>query len=254
MVVLRDQSYPIEAGSLEFDFFRPNGSGPYPLVVFLHGGGWISGDKTMYRDEALWLVPQGYACACIDYRLAPLYPFPAPVADCQAFVRYVRENAESLAIDPNKITAMGNSAGGHLALMLALCPMRMDAFDGPAERVNAVVDVCGITDLTNPTDAHYQISMSFLEQFMDGPYEGNEDKWRSASPMNYLAHAQGKFLVIHGTDDDVVPVSQSHRLVQGLTGRGLDVKYVELEGEMHSFTMQGWQQIQQELVAFLPTV
>ena len=140
MVVLPDQKYPVEGGELGFDFFRPEGEGPFPLVVFLHGGGWISGDRTMYRDEAIWLAPQGFACACINYRLAPLYPFPVPVADCQAFVRFARTNHETLAIDPNQITAMGNSAGGHLALMLGLCPGRFDSQDGLAERVTVVTD------------------------------------------------------------------------------------------------------------------
>lgn len=251
MVVMPAQKYPVQDGSLSFDYFRPDGDGPFPLVVFLHGGGWISGDRTMYRDEAIWLVPQGYACACIDYRLAPLYPFPTPVADCQAFIRYVREGAQALAVDPNRITAMGNSAGGHLALMLGLCPRDLDRNGAAAERVNSVVDICGIADLRNPQVEHFPISMSFLEQFMDGGYQGREELWTEASPMTYLDEGQGRYLILHGTEDDVVPVSQSERLAEQLTTKGLPNRFVPLQGEMHSFTHSGWNQIRTEYTQFL---
>lgn len=251
-MVLRDQKYPVEGGSLSFDLIRPNGEGPFPLVVFLHGGGWISGDRTMYRDEAVWLAPQGYACACIEYRLAPLYPFPTPVADAQAFVQFARSNAAELAIDPEQITAMGNSAGGHMALMLGLCPNRLDATDATIEPVNSVVAICPISDMEAPTDVHFPIAMSFLEQFMDGPYSGNEETWRRASPVSYLDQCRGRFLVLHGSDDDVVPVDQSRRLFERMRALECDIKYVELPGEMHSFTYPGWERIRSEVLAFLP--
>ena len=251
MVVLPDQKYPVEGGSLSFDFFRPDGDGPFPLVVFIHGGGWISGDRTMFRDEAIWLAPQGFACACIDYRLAPLYPFPVPVADCQNFVTFIRGKSEELKIDPNRITAMGNSAGGHLALMLGLCPNRFDSFDGPFERVSSVVDICGIADMSDPSQVHFPIATTFLEQFMDGGFVGREDIWKSASPLSYLDQAQGRFLVIHGSNDDVVPTSQSERLAEELVSRDVQCRLVVLPGEAHSFTLDGWGHIRKEYVTFL---
>ncbi|MBS1721963.1 MAG: alpha/beta hydrolase [Armatimonadetes bacterium] len=254
MVVLRDQDYPVSGGSLKFDFMRPDGEGPYPLVVFIHGGGWISGDKSMYREEAGWLVPQGFACACIEYRLAPLYPFPVPVADCQAFVRYARENATQLGIDRENVTAMGNSAGGHMALMLGLCQNRFDESDSLAERVDAVVDICGLTDLRNPRQANYELAMAFLEQFMDGPYEGREDVWAQASPVTYVRDVEARFLVIHGTQDEVVPIAQSEELVRLLQAQGGEVKFCPLEDEGHSFTYEGWDRIRSEYLGFLTKV
>ena len=157
MIVLPNQVYAEPGGiPLTFDFFRPDNGVP-PLLVFLHGGGWISGDKSMYREEAVWFAERGFACACISYRLAPLHPFPCAVEDALAFVRYARNEAEELQIDANRIGAMGNSAGAHLAAMLGVLP----------DRVQAVADVCGITDLTNPRDVHLPIAMAFLEQFMN---------------------------------------------------------------------------------------
>lgn len=251
MVILRDQNYPVDGAMLSFDFIRPDGEGPYPLVIFLHGGGWISGDKTMYRDEAIWLTGHGFACACIEYRLAPLYPFPIPVADCQAFVKFAREITPVLAIDPNNITAIGNSAGGHLALMLGLCETSFGEDKGAAERVNAVVDICGIADMGDPSDVHYPLAMQFLEQFMDGGYEGRENVWSAASPLNYVSQAQGRFLIIHGAEDEVVPVTQSRRISEGLSAKGVPCKYVELPGESHSFSYPAWEKIRFEYLNFL---
>ncbi len=251
MVVLRDQRYPIEGGSLAYDFIRPEGDGPFPFMVFLHGGGWISGDKTMYRDEAVWLAAKGFACACIDYRLAPLYPFPKPVADCQAFLSFARSSASELAIDCDRITALGNSAGGHLALMLGLAPMRFDSKDSLAERANSVVSICGISDLTDPEGAHFDIAMPFLTQFMDGPFEGREEEWRRASPVTYIDHAQGRYLIMHGTDDDVVPLLQSQKLADALKAKGALTTFVPLPGEMHSFTIEGWDQIRRHYLEFV---
>lgn len=250
MVVLPDQPFPVSGGSLTFDFIRPDGDGPYPLVVFLHGGGWISGDKSMYRDEAVWLSQKGFACACPSYRLAPLYPFPTPVADAQAFLKYVRDNAESLQIDPRNITVVGNSAGGHLALLLGLCPTDFGG-GGTAELADKVVSICGISDLCMPAAPGFMISQSFIEQFMDCSFDGNEGKWKEASPMSYVAHATGQFLLIHGTDDDVVPIDQSRTMYKSLTDRGVRSRLVELEGEMHSFTYPGWERIRNEYLAFL---
>lgn len=251
MVVLRDQKYPVEGGSLSFDLIRPNGEGPFPLVVFLHGGGWISGDRTMYRDEAVWLAPQGYACACIEYRLAPLYPFPTPVADAQAFVQFAKANAAELAIDPEQITAVGNSAGGHMALMLGLCPTMLNATDATIDPVNSVAAICPICDMEAPADVHFPIAMTFLEQFLDGPYSGNEETWRRASPMSYARPTDTRFLIVHGSDDDVVPVDQSRRMAATLEEHRCDVEYIEMPGEMHSFTYPGWERIRGELVRFL---
>lgn len=249
MVVLRDQEFPVNGGNLEFDFMSPDGEGPFPLVIFLHGGGWISGDKTMFRDEAVWLSRQGFACACTSYRLAPLYPFPIPISDCQNFVDYIRQNSEMFRIDTENIVAVGNSAGGHLALMLGLCPKYLDSGE-PFTPVETVVSVCGISDICQ-SEANFELSMTFIEQFMDCRQAENPSLWQEASPIHYVDTAKGRFLLIHGSDDDVVPCEQSRKLANELQANGQDVEFIELSNELHSFSYSAWEKIRDSYVAFL---
>lgn len=248
MTVHVDQVYREVGGTqLRYDFFRPDSNDQLPLLIGIHGGGWISGSKEDYRDVAMAMVQHGIAVACPNYRLAPLHPYPAAVEDVRNFVAFVRANAESWAIDPMKVAAFGNSAGGHLAAMLGVGP---DA----SERVNAVVDVCGITDVTNYREQHLPISFGFLEQFLPLHVEGNEAILCSASPIYQVAPGLPPFLVIHGTADDVVPISQSDTFVEKLEEQGVPFEYHRLEGEGHSFSFEAWNQIETVTVDFLREV
>jgi acetyl esterase/lipase len=232
---------------LLFDLYHPGG-GTLPLIVFVHGGGWISGEREMYSEECEWFSQQGFATATIDYRLAPLYPFPAAIADVQGFVRFIRSEAARYGIDHDRIGVMGNSAGGHLATMLGVS---RTAFDGEAPvQVNAVVDVCGLTDMRNPSDTQYPISMSFVEQFLGGHYLGREEDYALASPMTHVTERCCPFLIVHGTEDDVVPPAQSEALHKTLLSQGGQSSLVLLEGEGHSFTFEAWDRVRSEAVAF----
>lgn len=250
MIALRDQVYSSPpGGDLTYDFFRPADDRVLPLVLFIHGGGWISGDKEMYREEALWLAPQGFACACISYRLAPLFPFPAAIVDVQRFLTHAREQADHLQIDPQRLIAVGNSAGGHLACMAGLCDEDFET-GAPVPKANGVVDICGIADLRNPDTNHFAIANSFLEQFMGGPHFGNEEAWAKASPIVHVSPNDAPFLIIHGTEDDVVPVQQSRDLAAALQGVGVRAEYIELDGEMHAFSLGAWGRIRSEILRF----
>lgn len=230
---------------LEFDLFHPGG-GPAPLVVFLHGGGWISGDRSMYHEEAGWFAGNGLACACVEYRLAPLYPYPAAVHDAQAFVEHARRSAGELGL-AGTVAAFGNSAGGHLAQMLGLCHTGQGG--GHFQPVDAFVSVCGISDL-RPGEGADPLAMGFIEQFMGGGYAGNETAYEAASPIAQQPVC-GPALLIHGSDDDIVPVEQSRRLAARLREFGNQVEYVELAGEQHSFSFEAWAQIRERSLEFL---
>lgn len=252
-MIQRNLSYDPALRARQFDFMRPEGNATVPLVVLIHGGGWISGDRSTFESELPYFVQQGLACATISYRLAPLYPFPAAVSDVLAFIRYARENAAELGIDPNGIIAMGNSAGGHLACMAGLCT-HDPATGDPAERANGVVSVCAITDLRDPDTNHFPIAASFLEQFMGGWYGGAEAKWALASPMSHMHEGAPPFLIFHGTEDSIVPTAQSQSLYASLCQAGVPAELHILEGEEHGFTYEAWMKMREMAAEFARTV
>jgi hypothetical protein len=139
-----------EGTTLRLDLARPrDGDGPYPAVVILFGGGWISGSRTGMRERIEYLASHGYVAVAPDYRLAPQHPFPAAVADARECVRWLRRHADEYDVDPDRIGAVGYSAGGHLACMLGLAS-DADRFgpddlapDGTSARVQAVVNYFG---------------------------------------------------------------------------------------------------------------
>lgn len=248
MIVRLDEVYAERDGTpLAFDLFRPSIDKALPLVVCIHGGGWISGEKADHHELAEGLCRHGFAAACPDYRLAPLHPFPAAVEDVQAFVRFIRENAGEFGVRPDLIGSVGNSAGGHLSVMLALTD-ESDA--GVSSRVDAAAAICPITDLTDPHGQHFPVALGFLEQFMGGPFEGNEQRYREASPIHRIGIAAAPLLMIHGDADDIVPVGQSEALAEALQAKGHTVEFSKLEGEGHSFTLEAWNHIEARLVDF----
>ncbi|MEM0969670.1 MAG: alpha/beta fold hydrolase, partial [Verrucomicrobiota bacterium] len=101
------------------DLYVPPGEGPHPAVVIIHGGGWLNGDKTKFRAMGLDLAKRGFTTMAMAYRLGDEAPFPAAIHDCHAAVRFLRANAADYHVDPERIAAVGGSAGGHLAGLLA---------------------------------------------------------------------------------------------------------------------------------------
>lgn len=231
MQVLLDHIYASPEGiPLHVDLFRPDRDEPAPIVLCIHGGGWISGERTDMRPEAQWLAQNGFAAACPSYRLAPLHPAPAAIEDVRACVDHLRKEAPRLGFRGDRIGAWGVSAGGHLAAMLGV--VNGSGF----APVQAVVDVCGLTDLTRPREQHHEISWSFLDQFMAVPYEGNESRFEEASPLHCVQPNPPPFLIFHGVDDDVVAIAQSDAFARKLGEAGAEVEYHRLDGELHAFT------------------
>ena len=238
-----DTTYASPSGmSLGFDFYRPDVVGPVPMVICIHGGGWISGDKSDMSEVAIGLASHGFAAACPSYRLAPHHPYPAPLDDLRSFVAYCREHAHDLGIQPDRIASLGNSAGGHLAAMVGLTG---------EERVNAVVDICGISDLSDPRADHFPISWAFLDQFMQVPYEGHEALYRDASPVCHVTKDAPPFLIIHGEADDIVSTEQSMRLASSLSNAGVEHELHLLPNEGHGFSYHGWAEIERHFLRFL---
>jgi acetyl esterase/lipase len=224
---------------LKLDLARPTeGKGPFPAVICLHGGGWRMGNK---RDMRAWiqlLARKGYVAASVGYRLAPDHTFPAQIEDCKAAVRFLRANAEKYAIDKDRFAAIGYSAGGHLACLLALTNEK-HGWEGrehltESSRVQAVVDYFGPTDLTLfAKDETAQRGM--LGPFIGVKYSENPAAHEKASPIKYVTKNAPPFLIFHGTKDLVVSIEHSRKLAAKLKDPGVEVKLVEVPGEGH-----GW--------------
>lgn len=245
MMVL-DTVYATPGGiPLSYDFVRPDTSDVVPLVVCIHGGGWISGERSGMSEVARSLAAQGFAAACPSYRLAPLHPYPAGVDDVRAFVRFCRDRSDQLKIDPTRVASLGNSAGGHLAAMAGI---------GADEPVNAVVNICGISDLSDPRAQHFPISWAFLDQFMQMPYEGNESVFREASPLHSVMPGDPPFCMFHGEADDIVPMEQSVKLHEKLLANGVSSELTILPQEGHAFSYEGWMEIERRYLRFLREV
>ncbi|MBN8689680.1 MAG: alpha/beta hydrolase [Armatimonadetes bacterium] len=238
---------------LSADLFFPPQSKSGPFVVFLHGGGWISGMRGMYEDEAFWLYTQGIPSATIDYRLAPLNPFPASVGDVQDFISWARKNLKNYRFDPTYILVIGNSAGGHLALMSALCDTYYGDLEPSAQiKADGAFAMCPITDLTEPRSQHFPISWPFLEQFM-GSLDAPVEQLRAASPLYNVSETDSPIVLLHGTEDDIVPCEQSKRLAGALEAVGVPVTLDLLPGESHSFSYAGWMRIREQFLSFIRT-
>jgi acetyl esterase/lipase len=241
-MMVADEVYAnVGSAGLRYDGILQEGK-PAPAIVCIHGGGWVSGDRSDMHEVAQYFAQRGFSAFCPQYRLAPLYSYPAPIEDIATFISYLREKVDSLGILPNAIGVIGNSAGGYLAAMAGLAA-------DENERANAVVDICGLTDLTNYRESHPPISWDFLVQYMSGA-AAEDPSWIEASPL-FRVHADAPpYLIFHGQDDDVVYLEQSKRFYDSLREAGVNVELEVLPGEGHSFTLPAFEKILQRSTEF----
>lgn len=224
IVVMKDLPYvPASIDPFQtLDLYLPETSAgavsANPVVVWIHGGAWMSGDKN-HPEAVSLLTKRGYAVASINYRLTNRFTHPAQVNDCKAAIRFLRANATKYGLDPQRIGAWGMSAGGHLAALLGTSGdvKELEGELGNNEfssRVQAVVDWCGPTDLVSiAAQAKPNSKINFRAP--GNPVHalmGNEAapaSYFAASPVQYISKDDPPFFIIHAKDDDVVPFEQS---------------------------------------------
>ena len=211
---------------VKLDLYLPKQptSAKIPCIVVVHGGGWRSGDKTRFAHIAAALAEQGFAAACIGYRLLPEVEFPAPVLDCKAAVRWVRANAAKHGLDPDRIGAIGGSAGGHLVAMLGTSDTvaSLEGDGGNADissRVQAVVAMATPADMTRMGDRQNLAA----------------DLARLISPVTHVTKNSAPVLLLHGTKDTLVPMAQSELLLEKYRQAGAKAELVKIEGGAHAF-------------------
>ncbi len=254
--VLTDQRYTADGSPAQvLDLWVPtDGDGPFPLVVFIHGGGWVEGDKQNVDSKRRPLLDAGFAVASIDYRFSDEARFPAAVQDAKAAIRWLRAGASRFDVDPDRIAVWGESAGAHLATMLGVTGDQATLFDDPAlgepdtsSAVQAVVDWFGPVDLLQmqqqerddavcPDPYDHDADDSFESKWLGAPLQGDIDVAELADPITWIPSATvlPPFSIAHGDDDCVVDVGQSRLLAEALVQDGQHPQLQILPGASHS--------------------
>jgi acetyl esterase/lipase len=252
-----DISYSSPGGErLALDMARPkDAKGLSPAIVCIHGGGFRAGNRQHHDALCIQLAERGYVAVTVTYRLAPKHQFPAAVNDVKAAVRWLRANAAKYGIDPNRIGATGDSAGGHLALFLGLTGdvAEFDAAAGgntdQSSRVNCVVDVYGPSDFTKSYDKSVDAA-EVLPLFLGGDLKTALHQHIVASPLNWVTPNAAPTLAIHGTKDAYVAHEQAVWLIDRLKSAGVDAKLLTLEGAGHGFKGGDAKRAQEAMFAF----
>jgi acetyl esterase/lipase len=240
-------------GPLQIDFFRAESSRPAPLILIVHGGGWMAGSVDELGGWNAWLARSGFAVASVDYRLVPTGPWPSQREDVLAAVAHLRANAASLGLDPMRIVLFGRSAGGQIASAVAA-----GGFDG----------LCGCVCLYAPFDLEFAYRHSsnddilrsrwLLRCFLGGTPEEVPEAYRDASAYLTARKGMPPFLFFHGSRDDLVWVAQSERFSQRLGELEVSHAFLRLPWATHAFDYNmsgpGGQVVAEFLGAFLRKV
>lgn len=200
-----------------------------PGVIVIHGGGWVEGDKeSMLERFCVPFVQRDFVAANVEYRLAKSAPAPAAVNDVLKAAQWLHDHAAEYKVDANQIIVIGESAGGQLALMVAMAPTDL----GPGTKIVAAIDFYGIADVADQIEgAHKQ---PYAEAWIpDQP--GRMDLARRLSPITYVRKGLPPILAIHGDADTIVPYEQSVRLTKALKAAGDDTELITVQGGQHGF-------------------
>ena len=230
-------------------------AGPSPAVVCIHGGGFRAGNREHHDRLCILLAQRGYAAVTVTYRLAPKHPFPAAVHDVKSAVRWLRANAEKYGIDPQRIGATGDSAGGHLALFLGVTGdvARFDAADGQnldqSSRMQCVVDVYGPSDLTKSYGKSVDAA-EVLPLFLGGDLQTARHQHIAASPLYWVTPNAAPTLAIHGTEDKYVAHEQAVWIIERLRGADVAAELLTLEGAGHGFKGSDAARAQEAMFSF----
>lgn len=259
---------------LALDLYLPPGSlTPPPVVVYVHGGAWLFGHRAQLQEvladlDIFGQLPlRGIGVASIDYRLCREAVFPAQLHDVKAAVRWLRARAGELHIDPERIGAWGDSAGGHLVSLVGLTAGAGPELEGNlgltgvSSSVQAVVDWYGPSDLiamyeqTRGDDAAEGDASEPADLLIGARVVEEPESARRASPSTYVHRGTPPFLIMHGTRDAQVPFEQSVQLHEELANAGVDCTFLPVEGADHVLsTYQDRAGLLSPVLAFLTRV
>lgn len=229
-----DLTYANTSNSQKLDLYLPaHARKPYPVIVAIHGGSWISGDKaTGEVNPEMRALKYGFAVASINYRLSTEASFPAPLQDVKAAVRFIKAHAKKYKLDDGKVIVWGDSAGANLAALAGTTSKIKELEDknmgSPKENsnVDAVVAFFPPTSMLNYPELFRQNGIKpefkelervkYAQMYIGGPYEANSAKLKAVNPINYITNDAPPFFIINGDKDDVVPFQEGKNLADVL--------------------------------------
>lgn len=211
--------------ALQGDLYRPDGAGPFPVVLVVHGGGWRSGQRDDFyvKDVCRSLVRAGIAAFSVSYRLAPAARYPAPVDDLRQALLWLRQEGPAHALDPARVGAWGYSAGAHLVALLGTLPA-----DAAAAPVRAVV--AGGT----PADLRVWPDSEMVKGLLGKSLAEAPALWAEASPVTHASPRSAPFYLYHGRLDRLVEPAQAEAMAQALRRAGVfvELRYLEYSGHI----------------------
>jgi acetyl esterase/lipase len=216
----------------KMDVYFPEAGGPWPVLAYVHGGAWIRGDKAEAAGFARLMTAQGYLVVSINYRLYPAAKFPDMIEDIKCAIRFLRANAGEYNLDPERIAAMGASAGGHLVALLGTADEGA-GFD-IGEHLEQSSRAQAVVALAPPTDLRRNFPNADMELMRHvGTGQVNLEQ---ASPITYVSADDPPFLLIHGNRDAVVPYEQSQLMYDRLIEVGVPAELVTVQNADHALT------------------
>ncbi|MFT4548910.1 MAG: arylsulfatase A [Verrucomicrobiales bacterium] len=228
--------------TLEMDIYRPKEAwGELPAIVCVHGGGWRKGSKINHTKPAQALAARGFVTATISYRLSGEEPFPAQIQDCKAAVRFLRANAKEYGIDPDKIGAIGHSAGGHLVALLATAG-EVKALEGEggnadfSSAIQAAVPMGAQTDFMSERNRLGSSEKEIWQQFLSGSQQQQPETYRLASPLTHLDKNDPPCWFFSGEKDD--PSTHADEFRKRMKNLGIDSNLTIIQGAPHPFMVQ----------------
>ncbi len=230
----------INGKSLQLDIYQPKGlTKPAPLLVFIHGGGWRGGDRADYLVYLTHFASLGYVTATVSYRFLKVAPYPACVEDILDAVNFFYQNGEKYNYDPDRICLIGGSAGSHLAMLAAYGWKKQGAASDTTtqnankHKIKAVVEIYGPTDFTT----EYARNHPTITGFIAHSYQEAPQLYVEASPITYVSKDSPPTLILHGTRDMLVPLSQAVLLKDKFDKLGVPYVYCPVPGWPHTMDL-----------------
>ncbi len=252
---------PAQRLDIYYPVQRPTGR--LPLIVHIHGGGWMGGSK--YPCDVRRMTTQGYVVASVEYRFSQVAKFPAQIQDCQAAIRWLRANADRYHIDPEKVGVIGGSAGGHLSALVGVAGGKkafspIGGNEDQSDVVQCVCDVFGpknFASVIEQAERDKNVKNIFKFNTPGDPYSeligadlSDKTKTSAVSPITYVDRHSPPILILHGTHDALVPYAQSEEFEAVMKKNGAPVWLQKFPGAGHGGGVFGKPQVIRLMASF----